>query len=139
MHLELSPEGLLEEALATEVTAATWRLRRCSNAEYEVGSRQGISADGAARPYRHDEWPQSAAARQDPLLDSLSEKALRSIERARASAFSLINRSINHLRKLQTERSIRFELSDEQSGGITLPSLADSSKVAAARNLPGHR
>jgi hypothetical protein len=139
MQLELSPDGLLEEALATEVTAATWRLRRCSNAEYEVGSRQEISADATTRPYRHDEWPQSAAARQDPLLDSLSEKALRSIERARASAFSLINRSINHLRKLQTERSIRFELSDEQSGGITLPSLADSSKVAAARNLPGHR
>ena len=74
MRLELSPEGLLEEALATEVTAATWRLRRCSNAEYEIGSRQEVSADGTARPYRHDEWPQSAAARQDPLLTNSPRK-----------------------------------------------------------------
>jgi hypothetical protein len=110
MHLELSPEGLLEEACATEVTGATWRLRRCSNAEYEVGSPIAI----------------------DPLLDALSEKALRSIDRARVSSFSMISRATNHLRKLQTERSIRFELSDEQ-GGIALPSLADSKKVAAAR------
>ena len=50
MRLELSPDGLLEEALATEVTAATWRLRRCSNAEYEIGS----SEDEMARPYRHN-------------------------------------------------------------------------------------
>jgi hypothetical protein len=132
MYLELSPEGLVEEAFATEIAGATWRLRRCSNAEYELGSRQEISEDGTASPYRHDEWPQSAASRRDPLLDGLSEKALRSIDRARASAFSMVNRSIGQLRKLQTERSIRFELSDEQ-GGIALPSLADSKKVAAAR------
>ena len=116
MRLELSPDGLLEEALATEVTAATWRLRRCSNAEYELGSTITI----------------------DPLLDALSEKALRSIERARTSAFSLITRATNHLRKLQTERSIRFELSDDQTGAITIPSLADSKKVAAARRNQEH-
>jgi hypothetical protein len=67
------------------------------------------------------------------LLDALSEKALRSIDRARVSSFSMISRATNHLRKLQTERSIRFELSGEHTGGITLPSLADSKKVAAAR------
>jgi hypothetical protein len=50
MHLELSPEGLLEGACASEITGATWRLRRCSNAEYEVGSTLTI----------------------DPLLDALS-------------------------------------------------------------------
>jgi hypothetical protein len=97
MVAELGPETLLEQSLAAEITGATWRLRRCSNAEAEL-------ADYALT---------------DPLLDEdeATEKKLRSIERARASAHSLLHRSINQLRKLQTSRPVGFELSD----GETIP------------------
>jgi hypothetical protein len=83
MHIELSPESLLEETLTAEITGASWRLRRCSAVEGEL-------ADYAI---------------QDPLLDETKEKTIRSIERARSSAHSLLHRSINQLRRLQTDRS----------------------------------
>jgi hypothetical protein len=85
MYSELEPVSLLEQALTAEITGASWRLRRCSEAEYELGSSLTI----------------------DPLLDPQSEKFLRSIERARTAAHGVLNRSINQLRKLQTERASR--------------------------------
>jgi hypothetical protein len=109
MLLELAPATLLEQSLASEITGASWRLRRCSAAEAEL-------ADYAL---------------MDPLLDEdeATQKKLKSIERARASAHSLFHRSINQLRKLQTDRQsqIGFELSDTEITGI-----ADSKKVHAA-------
>src|SRR5271165_2043085 len=83
MHAELNPTNVLEESLASEITGATWRLRRCSNVEGEL-------ADYVL---------------QDPMLDEKSEKTRRSIERARASAHSILHRSINQLRKIQTDRT----------------------------------
>jgi hypothetical protein len=88
MYAELSPESLLEQSLAAEITGATWRLRRCAAAE-------GNLADYAA---------------QDPMLDDATEKTRRSIERARSTAHGLLHRSINQLRRLQTERACRFVL-----------------------------
>jgi hypothetical protein len=90
MRAELAPEGLLELALTAEITGASWRLRRCSAAEAEL-------ADYALT---------------DPLLDDeeATQKKIRSIERARAAAHSLFHRSVNQLRRLQTERNSRIAL-----------------------------
>jgi hypothetical protein len=82
MYSELCPASLLEESLTAEITGASWRLRRCSAAEADL-------ADFATK---------------DPLLDDATEKTLRSIERARAGAHSLLHRSINQLRRLQNDR-----------------------------------
>jgi hypothetical protein len=91
MYRELNPASLLEESLVSEITGATWRLRRCNNVEGEL-------ADYAP---------------QDPMLDDKTDKTRRSIERARASAHSLLHRSINQLRKLQTEsRNLAAEAID---------------------------
>jgi hypothetical protein len=111
MLAELEPETLLEQSLAAEITGATWRLRRCSAAEAEL-------ADYALT---------------DPLLndDEATEKKLRSIERARASAHSLLHRSINQLRKLQTSRENRFELSDGEITGLAIPKKPAPQKAAA--------
>jgi hypothetical protein len=101
MLFELAPETLLEQSLAAEITGATWRLRRCSAAEAEL-------ADYALT---------------DPLLDDdeATQKKLRGIERARASAHSLLHRSINQLRKLRTDRENRFELSDGETATTSDP------------------
>jgi len=82
MILELNPDTLLEETLVAEITGASWRLRRCSAVEAEL-------ADFADR---------------DPMLDETKEKAIRSLERARSTASSLLHRGINQLRRLQTDR-----------------------------------
>jgi hypothetical protein len=90
MLRELEPATLLEQSLAAEITGATWRLRRCANAEAEL-------ADYALT---------------DPLLDESKEKSIRSIERARSAAHSQLHRSINQLRKLQTCREGGDAVSD---------------------------
>jgi hypothetical protein len=105
MFAELSPEGLLQQALVAEITGAAWRLRRCSAAEGDLADY----------------------AKQDPLLDESTEKARRSIERARAQAHSIMHRSINQLRKLQTERITRREREAPADAG-----LADYQKVKKA-------
>jgi hypothetical protein len=81
MYLELDPAGLLQETLASEITGASWRLRRCSAAEGELADY----------------------AEQDPLLDESKDKSRRSIDRARASAHSILHRCLNQLRKLKSE------------------------------------
>ncbi len=105
-YSELGPEGHIETALAAEIVAASWRLRRCSEAE-------GDLADYAA---------------QDPLLDESTEKTRRSIERARNSAHSHFHRSLNQLRKIQTERAVRIAINGKDESG-----LAECNKVDAAR------
>ena len=82
MLLEMNPDTLVEETLVAEITGASWRLRRCSAVEAEL-------ADYADR---------------DPMLDESKERAIRSLERARATASSLLHRGINQLRRLQTDR-----------------------------------
>ena len=85
LHTELAPEGLLEETFAAEITGASWRLRRCSAVEAELADYADI----------------------DPMLDESTEKQRHAIERARSHAHSLLNRSINQLRRLQTDRACR--------------------------------
>lgn len=82
MRRELAPVGFIEETLAAVVIGASWRLRRCDE------------ADGSLADYKAE----------DPLLDETTEKTRRSIERARDSAHSQFHRSFNQLRKLQAER-----------------------------------
>ena len=89
---ELAPFTLFEETHVSEIIAAAWRLRRCHEVE-------GDLAENAA-----------AESGIDPLLDPKAEKTLRSLERARASAYSLLTRATNNLRKIQTDRLTRYEL-----------------------------
>jgi hypothetical protein len=114
MLLELAPETLLEQSLAAEITGASWRLRRCSAAEAEIADYALI----------------------DPLLDEDEkiQKKIKSIERARAAAHSLLHRSINQLRKLQTDRPAPngFELSDAKMPDIETALRAAADKQSDA-------
>jgi hypothetical protein len=94
---ELDPIGILENALAQEIAGATWRLRRCTEAEAELGA-----------------------------FSESTDKLRRSIERARAASHSQLHRSINQLRKLQTERLTRAEITWENPEEAP---LAESLKV----------
>ena len=94
MHDSLRPGNLLEETFVFEITGASWRLRRCAAAEADLAD------------FREE----------DPFLDDATDKTRRSIERARAAAHSVINRSINQLRKLQTARTIREKLDSGAAG-----------------------
>jgi hypothetical protein len=81
LMIELSPEGVLEEVLASEIMTAAWRLRRCGIVEAKF-------ADA-------------------PEAD---EKTQRAVDRARAHSHNIIHRSSAELRRLQTERAIRAQL-----------------------------
>jgi uncharacterized protein YchJ len=105
---ELSPKGILEETFAAEIAGASWRLRRCNAVEADL-------ADYAT---------------QDPMLDESTEKQRRSIERARSHAHSLLHRSINQLRRLQTDRACRdvMDATGDDAG------IADYQPVVKAAN-----
>jgi len=75
MYSDLAPANLLEETLPAEITGASWRLRRCDAAD------AGLD-----------------------LFDESTDKLRRSVERARASATSILHRGINQLRRLQNDR-----------------------------------
>jgi len=107
MFADLGPVTTLEQSYVNEIAGAAWRLRRCSAVEGELSD------------YRE----------QDPLLDEKAEKIIRSLERARASAHSLMNRSVNQLRKIQTERINRDEIDWSKH---TFPALADTGKTQQA-------
>jgi hypothetical protein len=106
---ELAPFTFFEETHVSEIVAAAWRLRRCQEVEGDLAENATI----------------------DPLLDPKAEKTLRSLERARSSAYSLLTRATNNLRKIQTERLTRYDLK--------LPAeatpLADSHKIIQALRL----
>ena len=107
MFQELSPAGLLENTLANQIAGAAWRLRRCDLADSDIASHTPLN----------------------PLLDTLNEKQLRSIERARAASQNTFHRSINQLRKIQTERINRVEIDWAK---CTFAQLADTSKTQQA-------
>jgi hypothetical protein len=93
MRAELNPETLLEETLVSEITAASWRLRRCD------------AADAGLIDF-----------------DDATDKLRRSVERARARSSSILHRGINQLRKLQTARPARaLELASAQLGSNCSP------------------
>jgi hypothetical protein len=72
-------------------------------------------------------------------MSELDEKTQRSVDRARAHANLNLRRSINELRRLQTERAIRSEAAPSQASAARLPALAISGQVAKARKTePAH-
>ena len=101
LFTELAPEGLLEETLVAEITGASWRLRRCNAVEGELGD-----------------------------FDEATDKTRRSIERARAHAHSVLHRSINQFRRLQTERACRVVMNAVGDDG----GIADYKEVVVAAN-----
>jgi hypothetical protein len=111
LQTELAPKTTLEQSLTAEITSSLWRLRLCADAE----SHLALFAE---------------------FTDDETDKTRRSIERARAAAQSSLHRSINQLRRLQTERHTSFEL----MGGRTARDrgLADLAQVfkAMAKSAP---
>jgi hypothetical protein len=94
MYSELCPASLLEETLVSEITGASWRLRRCDAAD------AGLD------------------------FDESTDKLRRSVERARASATSILHRGINQLRKLQSGHAARAaspQVPELASNCITAP------------------
>ena len=84
---ELSPAGTMEEAFTTEFMSATWRLHRCRMVEEDI----------------------EQVAALDPMQDPETAAQQKSVDRARAHSLNIMNRCINALRKLQTERGIRCQ------------------------------
>ena len=106
LYDQLTPGNLLEETFVFEITGASWRLRCCAAAEGDL----------------------------DLDFDESTDKRLRSIERARAAAHCVINRSMKQLRTIQTERIIRQQL----NLGSTDDSLAaDSRQIGEAHKRFG--
>jgi hypothetical protein len=88
LRVQLKPEGALEEAFAVAIIGATWRLRRCSLIEARMLETCAL----------------------DPMEDASASRLQLSVDRARAQAHNLLRRSIAELRRLQTQRSIRYEV-----------------------------
>ncbi|HKD10120.1 MAG TPA: SEC-C metal-binding domain-containing protein [Bryobacteraceae bacterium] len=110
MH-ELGPHGILEQVFADEIMSANWRLRRCGIIEASLALKL--------------ETPEATASQSET-----TDKAQRSVDRARAHSHSILRRSIAELRKLQTERAIRANI-DSLSD---LTGLVDSQKLLQAIN-----
>jgi SEC-C motif len=96
---DLAPSGAIEQTLAAEILHAAWRLRRCSTVEAGMKLRDG---------------------------DQRNENTQLSIDRARADAHRTFTRSINELRKIQTERQLRLKL---------MPDRADTLGLANCKSL----
>jgi uncharacterized protein YchJ len=92
---DLAPTGAIEQTLAAEILHAAWRLRRCSTVESGMKLRDG---------------------------DQPNENTQLSIDRARADAHRTFTRSINELRKIQTERQVRLKLMPQAAATLGLAS-----------------
>jgi hypothetical protein len=88
---EVDPSGFLEETLVRSLLTATWRLRRCSLVE----GRMADSLDPGL----------------DPMEDERACRLQNSIDRARLAAHRLLRESLTELRRLQTERTARDQIS----------------------------
>jgi hypothetical protein len=107
MLFQLRPDGLLESSLTDEIAGATWRLRRCSLVESTLDDLDFFCEE--------------------------VEKRRRSVDRARAGAHSLLHRSINQFRRLQTDRLTRQEI----LGPDPVPDymgIADAKHITVALN-----
>ena len=106
---ELSPAGTMEEAFTTEIMSATWRLRRCRMVEEDIAQ----------------------IAILDPMQDPETAAQQKSVNRARAQSVNIMNRCINALRKLQTERGIRSQAFPETDvpAGLGLMDLRQVAKT----------
>jgi hypothetical protein len=105
---DLNPEGAAEETLATLMVSASWRIRRCALVEAGL----------------------APAADLDPMQDDSCSSLQNSVDRARSRAFNLYHRAMADLRRLQTDKRIRLELSDEPDGNI--PDMTDYRAVTRA-------
>ena len=94
---ELDPQTPLEKLFATGIMSANWRLRRCRVIEVDLA-----------------------------LQSDTDERTQRSVDRARAQSHVIVRRSMNELRKLQTERVIRAHA---ELPGIA--GFADTAKIVA--------
>jgi len=89
--------------------SATWRLRRCRMVEEDIAQ----------------------IAILDPMQDPETAAQQKSVDRARAQSVSIMNRCINALRKLQTERGIRSQAFPETDvpAGLGLMDLRQVAKT----------
>jgi hypothetical protein len=105
---DLNPEGATEETLATLMVSASWRIRRCALVEAGLVPASDL----------------------DPMQDDSCSTLQNSVDRARSRAFNLFHRAMADLRRLQTDKRIRFEIADEPDGNI--PDLTDYRAVTRA-------
>jgi hypothetical protein len=112
---ELSPAGTIEEAFTTEIMSATWRLRRCRMVEEDIA---GIAI-------------------LDPMQDPETAAQQKSVDRARAKSVNIMNRCINALRKLQTERGIRSQAFPETD--VPARTRPDGHPPGRQNQTHGHR
>jgi hypothetical protein len=105
---DLNPEGAAEETLVTVMVSASWRIRRCALVEAGLAPASDL----------------------DPMQDDSCSSLQNSVDRARSRAFNLFHRAMADLRRLQTDKRIRFELSDEPDGNT--PDLTDYRSVTRA-------
>ena len=105
---DFNPEGAAEETLATLIVSASWRIRRCALVEAGL----------------------SPASDLDPMQDDSCSGLQDSVDRARSRAFNLFHRAMAGLRRLQTDKRIRVELSDEPDSNT--PDLTDYRAVTRA-------
>jgi hypothetical protein len=105
---DINPEGAAEETLATLMVSASWRIRRCALVEAGLVPASDL----------------------DPMQDDACSSLQNSVDRARSRAFNLFHRAMAGLRRLQTDKRIRLELSDEPDGNI--PDLTDYRAVTRA-------
>src|SRR5690242_18418755 len=92
LHAQLRPDGALELVFVDAIVGATWRLHRCSMIEARM----------------------LEAGTLDPMEDESRNRLQLSVDRARNQAHNILRRSMAELRRLQTERAIRFEISGEK-------------------------
>jgi len=106
MNKDLAPEGILEQTLASEITRAAWRLRRCAAVEDSL-----VEAD----PYT------------DAMAGATTCGTQKSVDRARLQTHRILNRTMTELRRLQNERRFRLEIlpKDRDNGGLGLTSYKD--------------
>jgi hypothetical protein len=90
LRAQLNPEGALEEVFAEAIIGATWRLRRCARIEARMA--------------------ETVAVLFDPMETDASARLQNSVDRARAQCHNILRQSIAELRRLQTQRTIRFEV-----------------------------
>jgi len=111
MLKDLSPEGVLEQALANEITRAAWRLRRCARVEDRIFDPDLYAMENLAT-----------------LPTQLS------VDRARLHTYRILQRSLAELRRLQNERRFRIEIlaDDFDTSDLGLASYKDLIPAMAA-------
>jgi hypothetical protein len=80
---DLNPEGVREQAYATEIIASFWRLRRCAAVEENLGVQATV----------------------DPMEDAALAPIQAAVDRARTQAHGIIRRATIELRRLQADRN----------------------------------